>query len=204
MVRIARPTSLAIWHRGRSDRRPNRSGRPNCRQFASLDLKKHPDFSHRRPTSQDFRRLLFWHFPVISDQLKRMCFRIASEKKVARFESHRTSRLHRAIWATKSKKLVQNMFSERQRHINFFHINFLSRPSSPGLSRGQTGDKPGEIGLSLCKIRRKPRFVPGFHRICPRDKPGEIPGTNPGLSQDQPDKKVYVYVPFACLNVRIC
>ena len=39
-----------------------------------------------------------------------MCFRIASEKTfriasdfgVVRFESHRTSRLHRAIWATKA------------------------------------------------------------------------------------------------------
>ena len=60
-------------------------------------------------------------------------------------------------------------------------------------------DKPGEIGLPLCRIRRKPGFVPGFHRVCPRDKPGEIPGTNPGSSQDQPDKKVYVYVPFSCL-----
>ena len=38
------------------------------RHFASLDLKRHPDFSHRRPTSQDFRRISSWHFPVISDQ----------------------------------------------------------------------------------------------------------------------------------------
>ena len=64
MVRIARPTSLAIWHRGCSHRRPNRSGSPNRRHFASLDLKKHPDVSHRRPTSQDFRRRFFWHFPA--------------------------------------------------------------------------------------------------------------------------------------------
>ena len=62
VVRIARPTSLAIWHRGRSHRRPNRSGSPNRRHFASLDLKKHPDFSHCRPTSQDFRRRFFCHF----------------------------------------------------------------------------------------------------------------------------------------------
>ena len=68
MVRIARPTSLAIWHRGRSHRRPNRSGSPNRRHLASLDLKKHADFSHRRPTSQDFRRRFFSHFLVISDQ----------------------------------------------------------------------------------------------------------------------------------------
>ena len=59
MVRIARPISLAIWYRGRSHRKPN---------FASLDLRKHADFSHRRPTSQDFRRRFFWHFPVVSDQ----------------------------------------------------------------------------------------------------------------------------------------
>ena len=68
VVRIARPTSLAIWHRGRSHRRPNRSGSPNRRHFASLDLQKHANFSHRRPTSQDFCRRFFWHFPVISDQ----------------------------------------------------------------------------------------------------------------------------------------
>ena len=68
VVRIARPTSLAIWHRGRSHRRPNRNGSPNRKHFASLDLKKHADFSHRRPTSQNFRRRFFWHFPVISDQ----------------------------------------------------------------------------------------------------------------------------------------
>ena len=28
--------------------------------------------------------------------------------------------------------------SERKRHINSYHINFLCRPSSPGLSQGQT------------------------------------------------------------------
>ena len=68
VVRIARPASLAIWHRGRSRRRPNRSRSPNRRHLASLDLKKHPDFSHRRPTSQDFRKGVFCYFPVISDQ----------------------------------------------------------------------------------------------------------------------------------------
>ena len=78
VVRIARPASLAIWHRRRSHRRPNRSESPNRRPFASLDLKKHADFSHRRPTSQDFRR----EFSAISlcFQIKLMGFRIASEK----------------------------------------------------------------------------------------------------------------------------
>ena len=48
--------------------------------------------------------------------------------------------------------------------------------------------------------KEKTRVCPRFHRSCPRDKPGEIPGTNPGSSQDQPDKKIYVYVPFSCLT----
>ena len=67
MARMARPTSLAIWHRGRSHRRPT-SKSPNRRHFASLDLKTHADFRHRRPISQDFRRRFFWHFRVISEQ----------------------------------------------------------------------------------------------------------------------------------------
>ena len=44
-----------------------------------------------------------------------------------------------------------------------------------------------------------PRFSPDLSQ----DKPGEIPGTNPGSSQDQPDKKVYVYVPFSCLTLAL-
>ena len=52
VVRIDRPTSLAIWHRGCSHRRPNRNGSPNRRHFASLDLKNTPIFriagQHRR------------------------------------------------------------------------------------------------------------------------------------------------------------
>ena len=35
------------------------------------------------------------------------------------------------------------ILSERKRHINYFHINFLCRPSPPGLSLGQTGFVPG-------------------------------------------------------------
>ena len=73
--------------------------------------------------------------------------------------------------------------SERKRRINFFHINFLCRPSSPGLSQGQTGFVPGtNPGLPgfQCKIRRKPGFVPGFHRVCPRNKPGVKSPDKPG------------------------
>ena len=77
-------------------------------------------------------------------------------------------------------------------------------PFVPGIVPGTNWvcprDKPGDEGLPLCKIRRKPGFVPGFLRACPRDKPGELPGTNPGPSQEQPDKKIYVYVPFSCLS----
>ena len=87
VARIARPKSLAIWHRGRSHRRPNCSGSPNRRHFASLDLKIHPDFPHCRPTSQDFRRRFFLHFPVINlraseyvfTSLAKKQFRIASD-----------------------------------------------------------------------------------------------------------------------------
>ena len=50
----------------------------------------------------------------------------------------------------------------------------------PGTNWVCPRDKPGFAGLPVCKIGRKPRFVPGS-------------------SQDQPDKKVYVYVPFSCL-----
>ena len=86
VVRIARPTSLAIWHRRCSQRRPNRSGSPNRRHFASLDLKKHPDFSYRRPTSQDFRGLFFLAFSCdfrtsecVFTSLAKKLFRIASD-----------------------------------------------------------------------------------------------------------------------------
>ena len=80
VARIARHESLAIWHRGRSHRRPNRSGSPNRRHFASLDLKKHPDFSHRSPTSQDFRRRFFLHFRVISFRSSECVFASLAKK----------------------------------------------------------------------------------------------------------------------------
>ena len=56
--------------------------------------------------------------------------------------------------------------SERKRHIEFFHINFLCHPSAPppGLSQGQTRacpwDKPGFARLPLCKEKTRvwPRF----------------------------------------------
>ena len=47
--------------------------------------------------------------------------------------------------------------SERKRHINVFHSNFLCRPSSPGLSQGQTG------------------FVPKTNPVKSPDKPGVVP-----------------------------
>ena len=39
-------------------------------------------------------------------------------------------------------------------------------------------------------------FVPGTNPVCP----GDIPG----VSQEQPDQKVYVYVPFSCLIIMGC
>ena len=54
VVRIARPELLSIWHRGRSHRRPNRSGSPNRRHFASLDLKKHRGQKNRTRKKNKF------------------------------------------------------------------------------------------------------------------------------------------------------
>ena len=59
VVRIARPTTLAISHRGCSHRRPDRNGSPNHRHFASLDLKINADFSHRRIFAEGFPGICF-------------------------------------------------------------------------------------------------------------------------------------------------
>ena len=52
----------------------------------------------------------------------------------------------------------------------------------PGTTKGLSQGQYGFARLPLCKIRRKPGFVPGFHRVvpgtnrvCPQDKPGENP-----------------------------
>ena len=62
VVRIARPTSLAIWHRGRSHRRPNRNKSPNRGHFVSLDLKNMLIFrtagQHRRIFAGTFLQFL--------------------------------------------------------------------------------------------------------------------------------------------------
>ena len=59
--------------------------------------------------------------------------------------------------------------SERKRHINFRHINFLCRPSSPGLFQGQTN--PVKSGFHCVKQGENPGlsqvftgFVPGQTR----------------------------------------
>ena len=116
VARIARPASLAIWHCKRAHRRPNSSESPNRRHFASLNLKMHTDISHRRPTSQDFRRRFCGIFPVTSFRsslgvfawLAKRLFRIVSDLGGAQFESHRTSRLHRTVRATKLMRLLSS------------------------------------------------------------------------------------------------
>ena len=107
VAHIARPASLVIWHRVNSHRRPNRNESPHRRHFASLDVNIHAEKPHRRPTSQDFRRNFCGIFLRHQSKLRGLC--IASEKTFShrqqfggmQFESHRTSQLHRAIWATK-------------------------------------------------------------------------------------------------------
>ena len=60
-------------------------------------------------------------------------------------------------------------------------------------------DKPGFAGLPDRKTRRKPGSSQAFTGWS-QGQIGLVPGTNPGTSQDQPDKKAYVYVPFSCLS----
>ena len=47
------------------------------------------------------------------------------------------------------------------------------------MSLGQT--QQGHSGLPLCKVRRKPGFVPGTNPLCPGDKPGLSPGHSRGV-----------------------
>ena len=95
VARIARPTSLAIWHRGRSHRRPNRSGSPNRKHFASLDLKKHPDFSRCGPIAQDFRSFCFFFFFIF---LAFSCDFRSSEYVFASLEKNKKKFASLAIW----------------------------------------------------------------------------------------------------------
>ena len=87
VVRIARPTSPAIWHRGYSHRRPNRSGSPNRRHFASLDLKEQPDFSHRRPISQKFSQAFFLAFSCDFTSSECVFASLARKKNIFRIAS---------------------------------------------------------------------------------------------------------------------
>ena len=86
MVRIARPASLAIWHRGHSHRKPNRNESPNRRHFASLDLKKTCRFFASQANIAGFSQGFFCYFPVIFRSsewafasLAKKHFRIASD-----------------------------------------------------------------------------------------------------------------------------
>ena len=98
----------------------------------------------------------------------------------------------------------------KKAHKLFSH-KLSVRPFLPGIVPGTNWvcprDKPGFAGLPLCKIRRKPVFVPGFHRVCtresrwnPRDKPGVVP-------RPTGQKKLYLcafFLPeFACLGQKI-
>ena len=56
-------------------------------------------------------------------------------------------------------------------------------------------DKLGQTGLPLCRIRRKPRFVPGTTWVCPRDKLGLSLGQTGGCPKGRRTKKFM----FMCL-----
>ena len=84
--------------------------------------------------------------------------------------------------------------SERKRHINIFHINFLCRPSTPGcLSQGQTGFVPGTNRASIVENKEKTWVCPWDKLGSSRGQTGLVPGTNLGSSQDQLGQRVYVY-----------
>ena len=97
MARIARPTSLIFWHRGRSHRRPNRSGSPNRRHFASLDLIKNmPIVSPSQASIAGFSQKLFLAFSCdfrssecVFASLAKQLFHVASGLGVC--DSNRTA-----------------------------------------------------------------------------------------------------------------
>ena len=66
--------------------------------------------------------------------------------------------------------------------MNVFHVNFLCRPSSPGLSLGQTGfvrgTNPVKSGFHCVKQEENPGLSQVFT--------GFVPGTNPVKSPDAP------------------
>ena len=77
-------------------------------------------------------------------------------------------------------------FSERKRHINFFHINFLCRPSSPGLSQGQTGLVPGTNPVKSGFHCVKQGENPGFSQVFTGFVPGRNPMKSPGQTRGHP------------------
>ena len=60
-------------------------------------------------------------------------------------------------------------YSERKKAQKLFSHKLSVPPFVPGIVPGTNWvcprDKPGEIGLPLCKIRRKPGFVPGTNPV---------------------------------------
>ena len=70
----------------------------------------------------------------------------------------------------------------QKRHINIWHINFFCHHSPPVCPRDNPGLSQGQTGLPLCKIMRKPRFVPGTTWVLSLGQTGFVPGTiEPGV-----------------------
>ena len=70
-------------------------------------------------------------------------------------------------------------------------------PFVPGMSQGQTG-------LPLCKIRRKPGFVPGTTPLCPGDKPGLSRGHSRGVPRPTGPKSLCLcafFLPELCHKI---
>ena len=157
VVRIARPKSLAIWHRGCSHRRPNRGGSPNRRHFASLDLKKTPRFFASQANIAGFSQKVFLAFScdfrssecVFASLAKKKLFRIASDLGMC--DSSRIA--HRGCIARFGALSFQRYFSHSAENT--------IKPVVSG-TRGQEKDMPALelFCLSFLTVFGRPSFLP--------------------------------------------
>ena len=89
--------------------------------------------------------------------------------------------------------------SKRRRHTNSLTHKLSMPPFVPGFVPGTNWvcpwDKPGFAGLPLCKIRRKPGFVPGFTGLVAGTNPVKSPGQTRGRPKTNRTKKFM----FMCL-----
>ena len=85
-------------------------------------------------------------------------------------------------------RFILVLSSEQQKsHMHFQHVKLFCCPSTLVCARNKLCLSLGQTGFPVCKIRRKPGFVPGTSR--------------PKANQN---KCFYVYVPFSFLIITGC